>query len=83
MFCVSKWLPEIEAIQLAKSMRGDDKWYVYKISENPKARHIADRKSYVVVRPLRKAECVQRGYGIVVHPGDLTNERSDFFSQAD
>ena len=58
MFCLSKWLPEIEAIQLARSMKTGDKWYIYKVSENPKARHIADRESFVVVRPLRKGEII-------------------------
>jgi hypothetical protein len=66
MFCLSKSLPEIEAIQLALSMKTGDAWYIYKVGENPKAKHLADRVSFVVVRPLRKAEIIRSGYGILI-----------------
>jgi hypothetical protein len=66
MFCLSKSLPEVDAIQLAVSMKTGDMWYIYKVGENPKAQHIAERESFVVIRPLRKAEIVRGGYGILI-----------------
>jgi hypothetical protein len=71
MFCLSKSLCEVEAIQLALSMKTGDTWYIYKVGENPKAQHIACRESFVVVRPLRKAEIVKGGYGILIDRGKL------------
>ncbi len=66
MFCLSKWLPKEEAFALAKSMKTNDKWYIYKISENSKARHIKDREGFVVVRAYRRGETVRAGGGIFV-----------------
>jgi hypothetical protein len=66
MFCLTKSLPEIEAVQIALSMKTGDTWYIYKVGENPKAQHIAERESFVVVRQLRKAEIVKGGYGILI-----------------
>ncbi|HTY09593.1 MAG TPA: hypothetical protein VMF88_00850 [Bacteroidota bacterium] len=64
MFCLSKWLSREEAYALAKSMRTPDKWSIYKIAENPNARHIRESESWVVVRPFRKGEAVRAGEGI-------------------
>jgi hypothetical protein len=65
MFCLTKWLPEVEAYALAKSMRTPDKWYLYKVSENPTVKHIQDQESFVVVRPYREGETVRAGDGIL------------------
>jgi hypothetical protein len=66
MFCLSKWLSEVEAYALAKSTRSPDKWYLYKVSENPAAKHLQDRESFVVVRAYREGETVRAGDGIFV-----------------
>ena len=58
MFCMSKYLPESEAISFAKTLRALDRFYVYLAGTNPKARHVRDRESWIVVRPLRKGEVV-------------------------
>lgn len=66
MFRLSKWLPEVEAYALAKSMRTPDKPYLYKVSENPTAKYIQNWESFVVVRSFREGETVSVGDGILV-----------------
>jgi hypothetical protein len=71
MFCLSNFLPETEALSFARSIKMPDKLYLYKVSENPKAKHIKDRESYVVLRPIREGEVVQGSYGMFVEKGGL------------
>ena len=73
MFCLTKWLSEVEAHAMAKSMRTPDNWYLYKVSENPTAKHIQDRESFVVVRAYRKGETVRAGDGIFAENTGLQN----------
>jgi len=53
MFQVSANLSEPEAVSFAKTLKLDEKYYLVKVFENPKARHIAKRERYVIVRHLR------------------------------
>jgi hypothetical protein len=66
MFAISNSLSRSEAISFAKTMNGGDKWYITKVYENPKARHIEDRERWVVVRDVRKGEIVSNGYALFV-----------------
>jgi hypothetical protein len=66
MFAISNSLSKSEAISFAKTMNGGDKYYVTKVFENPKARHIEDRERWVVVRDVRKGEIVPNGYALFV-----------------
>lgn len=76
-FCLSKWLPKDEAVQLARSMRTGDKWYIYKIGENPKAKHIADRESFVVVRKAHKGELINHRDGVQIKTSKLESICTD------
>jgi hypothetical protein len=66
MFAISNSLSKSEAISFAQTMNGGDKWYITKVYENPKARHIEDRERWVVVRDVRKGEIVSNGYALFV-----------------
>jgi hypothetical protein len=61
MWAISVSLSKPEAIQFARSLNGSDKYYLVKISENPKARHIAKRERFIVVRYRHKGETVPDG----------------------
>lgn len=71
MFCVSKWLPEIEAIALARSMGASDRWYIYRVGSNPTAKHLQDRESFIVIRPYRKNEAIKAGESIFVEQAKM------------
>ncbi len=64
MFAISNSLSKSEAISFANTMNGGDKYYITKVFENPKARHIEDRERWVVVRDVRKGEIVASGYAL-------------------
>ncbi len=64
MFAISNSLSKPEAISFARTMDKADKWYITKVYENPKARHIEDRERWVVVRDVRKGEIVPNGYAL-------------------
>jgi hypothetical protein len=61
MVAVGISLSKPEAIGFAQSLDKNDKWYMVKIPENPKARHIARRERYVVVRYPHNREAVKNG----------------------
>jgi hypothetical protein len=47
-------------------MNSGDVYYITKVFENPKARHIEKRERWVVVRNIRKGEIVPNGYALFV-----------------
>jgi len=71
MWTISISLSKPEAISFAGSLDGGDKYYLVKISENPKARHIAKRERYVVVRYPHKGEAVSNGHALFVETNAL------------
>jgi hypothetical protein len=73
MFAISNSLSKSEAVSFAQTMNGGDKWYITKVFENPKARHIEDRERWVVVRDVRKGEIVPNGYALFVEKENLLN----------
>jgi len=71
MCAISVSLSKPEAIQFARSLDGSDKYFLVKISENPKARHIAKRERFIVVRHLHKGEVVPDGWTVFVTVDEL------------
>ena len=71
MFAISNSLSKPEAISFARTMNGGDRWYITKVFENPKARHIEDRERWVVIRDVRKGEIVPNGYALFVKRQNL------------
>ena len=61
---VSIALSKPEALSFAKTLWDGEQFYVVKVSENPKARHIARRERWVVARKPRKGEVVEPGYAL-------------------
>ena len=59
MFAVTIAMPKNEAFCFAKSMNGDDKFYILKTGENEKARDTQRRESWTVVRFPKKGEIVK------------------------
>jgi hypothetical protein len=66
VFAISNSLSKPEAISFAKTLDPNEKYYLVKVSENPKARHLAKREPYVITWNLRKNEIVQNGYELFV-----------------
>ena len=66
MFAISNSLSKPEAISFAKTLDPNEKYYLVKVSENPKARHLAKRERYIITRDLRKGEIVPNGYALFV-----------------
>jgi hypothetical protein len=68
MFQMTNAMPKSEAYSFAGTIPkiNGDKFYIYKISENPKARDAWRRESWVIVRPVRTGEVVSNGYAIWV-----------------
>lgn len=64
MWAISVSLSKPEAISFARSLPQTDKYYMVKTSENPKARHIAKRERFVVVRYPHKGEFVADGHAL-------------------
>jgi hypothetical protein len=64
MVGISVSLSKTEAICFARSLPQYDKYYLVKISENPKARHIAKRERFVVCRHPHKGENVADGHAL-------------------
>lgn len=62
MVGISVSLSKPEAISFARSLPQWDEYYLVKISENPKARHIARRERFVVVRYPHDGEAVDDGH---------------------
>ena len=71
MFAISNSLSKPEAISFAKTLDPKEKYYLTKVSENPKARHIAKRERYVIVRDLHRGETVSNGWSLFVERGRL------------
>jgi len=55
-------LPKSEALCFAKTMNHDETYYIYKVGENPKARDLPKRESWVVCRYPRPGEIVKGAY---------------------
>ena len=66
MYAISNSLSRPEAISFAKSLDPNEKWYITCVYRNPKARHIAKREKYVVIRDLHKGEIVAGRYALTV-----------------
>lgn len=71
MWAITVSLSKAEAIQFARSLNGCDKYYLLKISESPKARHIAERERFIVVRYPHKGETVPEGHVVFIRSNDL------------
>jgi hypothetical protein len=71
VWAISVSLSKPEAIQFARSLNGCDKYYLMKISENPKERHVAKRERFIVVRYPHKGEVVPDGHAVFVHRSKL------------
>lgn len=71
MVGISVSLSRAEAICFARSLPQRDKYYLVKISENPKARHIAKRERFVVSRYPHKGENVANGHAMFTCAGNL------------
>ena len=71
MCAVSVSLSKPEAICFTRSLDKNEKWYLVKISENPKARHIAKRERFVVVRYPHNGENVDDGHAMFVNSKQL------------
>ena len=71
MWAVSVSLSKPEAISFARTLDGAEKWYLVKVSENPKARHIGKRERFVVVRYPKPGEIVGDGHAVFVNPTSL------------
>jgi hypothetical protein len=66
-FGMSKSLPLGEALDFKRSLGDDTGYYLLKVSENPKDRHIDRRARYVVVRHLEKEEKVCKAHAVVAN----------------
>jgi hypothetical protein len=64
MYAISNSLSKSEAIRFAKTLDPNEKWYLACVHRNPKARHIAEREKYVIVRDVKKGEIVPNGYAL-------------------
>lgn len=71
MFQVSANLSKPEAVSFAKTLKPDEKYYLVKVSENPKVRRIDKRTRFVVVRHPRKGKTVKGGYARFVNRTEL------------
>ena len=71
MFQVSANLSEPEAVSFAKTLKPNERYYLVKVFDNPKASHLAKRERFVVVRNPRKGEIVQGGYAKFVDKREL------------
>jgi hypothetical protein len=71
IFAVSVSMPKNEAYCFAKSMNGDDKFYIYKTKENLKARDAQRRESWIVTRFPRKGEIVKGTFALWAEKGEL------------
>jgi hypothetical protein len=61
MFCVSNNLSKPEAISFARTLDPNEKYYLVKTHENPKAKHLAMRQRYVIVRNPKKMRSWEMG----------------------
>ena len=75
MWAVSVSLSKVEAISFAPSLDKNEKWYMVKVFENPKARHIAEREKWVVVPYPHNGESVDNGHAMFVGRDDLSEVR--------
>jgi len=71
MWAISVSLSKPEAISFARSLDGCDKYYLVKISENPKSRHVGKRERFVVVRYAHKREAVPDRHAAFVCMNEL------------
>ncbi len=73
MFCMSVDLTKSEALGFAQTMTTNEPYYIYKVSENPKARDWPKRESWVVCRPQRNGEIITGAYVLWVNPRRLVS----------
>ena len=66
MYAISTSLSLAEAVSFARTLDQNEKWYLACVHKNPRARHIAERERYVVVRNSKKGEMVNDGNAVFV-----------------
>lgn len=71
MWAVSVSLSRPEAISFANTLDKNEDWYLVKVSENPKARHIGKRERFVVVRYPKDGEIVGDGHALFIMCSEL------------
>jgi hypothetical protein len=71
MFAISNSLSKPEAIGFARTLDPKDQYFLVKVSENPKARHLAKRERYVVLRDLHEKEIPMDGNAVFAERRDL------------
>jgi hypothetical protein len=75
VFQISNNLTEQEALEFAYKLQNGEHYYLVKVFENPKERHFAKRKKFVVVRQPRQGEVVTGAYRKVVKGNQLLRIR--------
>jgi hypothetical protein len=70
-FGMSIALPLDEAVEFKKSLGNGERYYLLKVRECPKDKHINRRERYAVVRRVRMGERVDRGYAVYGDRGGL------------
>ena len=73
MFQVSNSLPKLEALNFARSLNHGSKYFLVKVWDNPKERHVAKREKFVVVRYPRENEKVIGAHEKIVDQDKLIN----------
>lgn len=71
MYQISNTMSEPEAIGFAKTLCTNEEYYIVKVSENPKARHVAKRVRFVVTRYPREKEIVRGCFALFVDRREL------------
>jgi hypothetical protein len=71
MFAISNSLSKPEAVSFARTLDPADKYFLLKVSENKKARHLAKRERFIVIRDLHEKESVPNGNAVFTQKGGL------------
>jgi hypothetical protein len=71
MFAISNSLSKLDAVQFAQTLDQNTKYYLAKTHENSKARHLAKRERFVIVRYPQKNEIIRDGWVIFVEKHGL------------
>ena len=75
MYAISNVMSEPEAISFVKILEPNEKYFLVKVSENPRARHVAKRKRFVIVRYPKDGELVTNGYALFTNKEELCDFR--------
>jgi hypothetical protein len=71
MFAISNSLSKPEAVSFARTLDPKDRYFLLKVSENKKARHLAKRERFIVIRNLHEKESVPNGNAVFTQKGGL------------